>query len=170
MKGKGSLTLTGQLGDVMKESAQAALSWVRSHAASFGIAPDFWETSDLHIHVPAGAIPKDGPSAGVTITTALVSLLTGRPVLRGLAMTGEVSLAGRVLPVGGIKEKVIAAHRAGIRTLILPKRNEKHLKEDVPDDVRQVMTVHLVDSVREAVRLALDKAPAPPEPVELSVA
>src|SRR6266446_234942 len=170
MKGKGSLTLTGQLGDVMKESAQAALSWVRSHAASLGIAPDFWETSDLHIHVPAGAIPKDGPSAGVTITAALVSLLTGRPVLRGLAMTGEVSLAGRVLPVGGIKEKVIAAHRAGIRTLILPKRNEKHLKEDVPDDVRQVMTVHLVDSVREAVRLALDKAPAPPEPVELSVA
>jgi len=170
MKGKGSLTLTGQLGDVMKESAQAALSWVRSHAASLGIAPDFWETSDLHIHVPAGAIPKDGPSAGVTITTALVSLLTGRPVLRGLAMTGEVSLAGRVLPVGGIKEKVIAAHRAGIRTLILPKRNEKHLKEDVPDDVRQVMTVHLVDSVREAVRLALDKAPAPPEPAELSVA
>src|SRR5438034_3821224 len=170
MKGKGSLTLTGQLGDVMKESAQAALSWVRSHAASLGIAPHFWETSDVHIHVPAGAIPKDGPSAGVTITTALVSLLTGRPVLRGLAMTGEVSLAGRVLPVGGIKEKVIAAHRAGIRTLILPKRNEKHLKEDVPDDVRQVMTVHLVDSVREAVRLALDKAPAPPEPAELSVA
>src|SRR5437879_8278511 len=148
MKGKGGLTLTGQLGDVMKESAQAALSWVRSPAGGLGIAPDFWETSDLHIHVPAGAIPKDGPSAGVTITTALVSLLTGRPVLRGLAMTGEVSLAGRVLPVGGIKEKVIAAHRAGIRTLILPKRNEKHLKEDVPDDVRQVMTVHLVDSVR----------------------
>src|SRR6184192_128989 len=141
MKGKGSLTLTGQLGDVMKESAQAALSWVRSHAASLGIAPDFWETSDLHIHVPAGAIPKDGPSAGVTITTALVSLLTGRPVRPGLAMTGEVSLAGRVLPVGGIKEKVLAAHRAGIRTLILPKRNEKNLIEDVPTDVRRVMTI-----------------------------
>src|SRR5436309_1756654 len=170
MKGKGSLTLTGQLGDVRKESVQAALSWVRSHAGELGIDPEFWERSDVHVHVPAGAIPKDGPSAGVTITTALVSLLTGRPVLRGLAMTGEVSLAGRVLPVGGIKEKVIAAHRAGIRALILPKRNEKHLKEDVPDDVRQVMTVHLVDSVREAVRLALDKAPAPPEPVELSVA
>src|SRR5213595_564300 len=170
MKGKGSLTLTGQLGDVMKESAQAALSWVRSHAARLRIAPDFWEISDLHVHVPAGAIPKDGPSAGITITTALVSLLTGRPVLPGLAMTGEVSLAGRVLPVGGIKEKVIAAHRAGIRTLILPKRNEKHLKEDVPDDVRQVMTVHLVDSVRDVVRLALEKAPARPEPSELSIA
>src|SRR5437667_330759 len=170
MKGKGSLTLTGQLGDVMKESAQAALSWVRSHAASLGIAPHFWETSDVHVHVPAGAIPKDGPSAGVTITTALVSLLTGRPVRPGLAMTGEVSLAGRVLPVGGIKEKVIAAHRAGIRTLILPKRSEKHLNEDVPDDVRQVMTIHLVDSVRDVVRLALEKAPARPEPSELSIA
>ena len=170
MKGKGSLTLTGQLGDVMKESAQAALSWVRSHAAALGIVPDFWEISDVHVHVPAGAIPKDGPSAGVTITTALVSLLTGRPVRPGLAMTGEVSLAGRVLPVGGIKEKVIAAHRAGIRTLILPKRNEKHLNEDVPDDVRQVMTIHLVDSVRDVVRLALEKAPARPEPSELSIA
>src|SRR3989441_11112291 len=119
MRGRGASALTGQLGDVMKGSAQAALSWVRSPAAELGIAPDFWETSDLHIHVPAGAIPKDGPSAGVTITTALVSLLTGRPVRPGLAMTGEVSLAGRVLPVGGIKEKVIAAHRAGSRTLIL---------------------------------------------------
>jgi len=143
---------------------------VRSHAAALGIAPHFWETSDVHVHVPAGAIPKDGPSAGVTITTALVSLLTGRPVRPGLAMTGEVSLAGRVLPVGGIKEKVIAAHRAGIRTLILPKRNEKHLNEDVPDDVRQVMTIHLVDSVRDVVRLALEKAPARPEPSELSIA
>src|SRR5213592_4730114 len=164
MKGKGSLTLTGQLGDVMKESAQAALSWVRSHAARLRIAPDFWEISDLHVHVPAGAIPKDGPSAGITITTALVSLLTGRPVLPGLAMTGEVSLAGRVLPVGGIKEKVLAAHRAGIRTLILPKRNEKNLIEDVPTDVRGVMTIHLVDSVQGVVRLALDEAPVAEAP------
>ena len=164
MKGKGSLTLTGQLGDVMKESAQAALSWVRSHATGLGIAPDFWETSDLHVHVPAGAIPKDGPSAGITITTALVSLLIGRPVRPRLAMTGEVSLAGRVLPVGGIKEKVLAAHRAGIRTLILPKRNEKNLIEDVPTDVRRVMTIHLVDSVQGVVRLALDEAPVAEAP------
>ena len=170
MKGKGSLTLTGQLGDVMKESAQAALSWVRSHAAGLGIAPDFWETSDVHVHVPAGAIPKDGPSAGITITTALVSLLTGRPVRPGLAMTGEVSLAGRVLPVGGIKEKVLAAHRAGIRTLILPRRNEKNLVEDVPAEVREVMTIHLVDSVQAVIRFALDEAPARPEPSELSLA
>jgi ATP-dependent Lon protease len=170
MKGKGSLTLTGQLGDVMKESAQAALSWVRSHAAGLGITPDFWETSDVHVHVPAGAIPKDGPSAGITITTALVSLLTGRPVRPGLAMTGEVSLAGRVLPVGGIKEKVLAAHRAGIRTLILPRRNEKNLVEDVPAEVREVMTIHLVDSVQAVIRFALDEAPARPEPSELSLA
>src|SRR5205809_6507044 len=164
MKGKGALTLTGQLGDVMKESAQAALSWVRSHTTGLEIAPDFWETSDLHVHVPAGAIPKDGPSAGITITTALVSLLMGRPVRPGLAMTGEVSLAGRVLPVGGIKEKVLAAHRAGIRTLILPKRNEKNLIEDVPTDVRRVMTIHLVDSVQGVVRLALDEAPVAEAP------
>jgi ATP-dependent Lon protease len=170
MKGKGSLTLTGQLGDVMKESAQAALSWVRSHAAGLRIAQDFWEISDIHVHVPAGAIPKDGPSAGITITTALVSLLTGHPVRPGLAMTGEVSLAGRVLPVGGIKEKVLAAHRAGIRTLILPRRNEKNLVEDVPADVREVMTIHLVNSVEDVVRLALDEAPARPEPAELSLA
>src|SRR5713101_8294385 len=136
MKGGKTLTLTGQLGDVMKESVQAALSWVRSHADRLGIAPDFWETSDIHVHVPAGAIPKDGPSAGVTMAAALVSLLTGRRVRAGLAMTGEVSLAGRVLPVGGIKEKVLAAHRAGIRTVLLPKRNAKNLIEDVPPAVR----------------------------------
>ena len=160
MKGSHTLTLTGQLGDVMKESAQAALSWVRSNAAELGIAPDFWGTSDIHVHVPAGAIPKDGPSAGVTMTTALVSLLTGRPVLPGLAMTGEVSLSGRVLPVGGIKEKVLAAHRAGVRTLILPRRNAKNLMEDVPTAVREVMTIHLVDSVAEVLQLALVPAPS----------
>src|SRR5262245_44952367 len=152
MPGKRTLTLTGQLGDVMKESVQAALSWVRSHADELGIAPDFWETSDIHVHVPAGAIPKDGPSAGVTMTTALVSLLTGRRVRSGLAMTGEVSLAGRVLPVGGIKEKVLAAHRAGIRTLVMPARNAKNLMEDVPARVRDEMTVHLVDSVRDVLQ------------------
>jgi ATP-dependent Lon protease len=163
MPGKRTLTLTGQLGDVMKESVQAALSWVRSHADELGIAPDFWETSDIHVHVPAGAIPKDGPSAGVTMTTALVSLLTGRRVRPGLAMTGEVSLAGRVLPVGGIKEKVLAAHRAGIRTLLMPARNAKNLMEDVPAKVRDEMTVHLVDSARDVLRHALEDVPSWPE-------
>ncbi len=160
MEGKRTLTLTGQLGDVMKESVQAALSWVRSHAEPLGIAADFWEKSDIHVHVPAGAIPKDGPSAGVTMTTALVSLLGGRPVRGGLAMTGEVSLSGRVLPVGGIKEKVLAAHRAGLRTVILPKRNEKNLLEDVPPAVQEVMTFKLADSVEDVLGWALEEAPA----------
>jgi len=167
MKGKGTLTLTGQLGDVMKESAQAALSWVRANAERLGIAPDFWESADIHVHVPAGAIPKDGPSAGVTMASALVSLLTNRAVAGGLAMTGEISLAGRVLPVGGIKEKVLAAHRAGVRTLVLPRRNEKNLLEDVPPDVREVMTVHLADSIEDVLRVALDSRGATtsrPEP------
>ena len=170
MKGARTLTLTGQLGDVMKESVQAALSWVRSHADELGIASNFWETADIHVHVPAGAIPKDGPSAGVTMTTALVSLLTGRRVRPGLAMTGEVSLSGRVLPVGGIKEKVLAAHRAGIRTVLLPRRNEKNLLEDVPARVRDEMTFHLVDSAPDVVRLALEDAPAwaDAEPLTLS--
>src|SRR5262249_11343780 len=155
--GARTLTLTGQLGDVMKESAQTALSWVRSHARELGIDPDFWQRSDVHVHVPAGAIPKDGPSAGGTMATALGSLLTGRPLHAALAMTGEISLSGRVLPVGGIKEKVLAAHRAGVRSLILPRRNEKNLMEDVPVSVRDVMTVHLVDSIEDVTRLALDE-------------
>jgi ATP-dependent Lon protease len=157
MPGKHTLTLTGQLGDVMKESVQAALSWVRSHARQLNIDPDFWERSDVHVHVPAGAIPKDGPSAGVTMATALVSLLTGRPVRGGLAMTGEISLSGRVLPVGGIKEKVLAAHRAGIRTVVLPRRNEKNLLEDVPGAVRDVMTVRLADSIEDVLEAALEQ-------------
>jgi ATP-dependent Lon protease len=156
MPGKGALTLTGQLGDVMKESVQTALSWVRSHATPLGIAADFFERSDVHVHVPAGAIPKDGPSAGVTMLTALVSLLTGVPVRSDLAMTGEISLSGRVLPVGGIKEKILAAHRSGVRTVLLPRRNEKNLIEDVPAAVRDVMTFHLVSSADEVVRLALE--------------
>jgi ATP-dependent Lon protease len=160
MKGARTLTLTGQLGDVMKESAQAALSWVRSHATELGIASSFWETSDIHVHIPAGAIPKDGPSAGITLTTALVSLLTGRRLRSGLAMTGEVSLSGRVLPVGGIKEKILAAHRAGVRTVILPRRNEKNLLEDVPREVRDVMTFHLVESAADVVRLAVEEPAA----------
>ena len=155
MKGKGTLTLTGQLGDVMKESVQAALSWVRSNAERVGVAADFWETSDVHVHVPAGAIPKYGPSAGVTMATALVSLLTGRAVVGGLAMTGEISLSGRVLPVGGIKEKVLAAHRAGVRTLVLPRRNEKNFLEDVPVEVRQVMTVRFADGIEDVLDVAL---------------
>jgi ATP-dependent Lon protease len=156
MKGSKTLTLTGQLGDVMKESAQAALSWARSHASELGIRSDYWETSDIHVHVPAGAIPKDGPSAGVTMVTALVSLMTRRPVRGRLAMTGEVTLSGRVLPVGGIKEKVLAARRAGVTTVILPRRNEKHLLEDVPPGVREGMTFHLVESVDQVLDLALE--------------
>jgi len=159
MRGAHTLTLTGQLGDVMKESVQAALSWVRSHAGDLGIEADFWERSDVHVHVPAGAIPKDGPSAGVTMATALVSLLTGRPVRSDLAMTGEISLSGRVLPVGGIKEKVLAAHRAGLRTVVLPRRNEKNLLEDVPPVVRQSLTVHLADTIDDVLTVALESAP-----------
>jgi ATP-dependent Lon protease len=170
MRGKGTLTLTGQLGDVMKESVQAALSWTRSHAGRLGIDPEFWERSDVHVHVPAGAIPKDGPSAGVTMATALVSLLTNRPVLGGLAMTGEISLSGRVLPVGGIKEKVLAAHRAGVRTLVLPKRNDKNLLEDVPLEVRQVMTVHLADSIEDVLAVALDGRGAPAPRPDVAIA
>ena len=159
MRGGKTLTLTGQLGDVMKESVQAALSWVRSHAGELGIAPDVWETSDIHVHVPAGAIPKDGPSAGVTMVAALVSLLTGRPVRGDLAMTGEISLSGRVLPVGGIKEKILAARRAGVSTVILPRRNEKNLLEDVQPSVRESMTFHLVDSIPEVLAVAFEETP-----------
>jgi ATP-dependent Lon protease len=159
MKGGKSLTLTGQLGDVMKESAQAAVSWVRAHAHEHGVDPAFWSEYDLHLHVPAGAIPKDGPSAGITMATALVSLLTDRPVRPDLAMTGEVTLTGRVLAVGGIKEKVLAAHRAGITSLILPRQNEKALLEDVPEDVRAGLTVHLVSTLAEVLRIALPDAP-----------
>jgi ATP-dependent Lon protease len=168
MPGKRTLSLTGQLGDVMKESAQAALAWVRSHSGELGIARNFWEHSDIHVHVPAGAIPKDGPSAGVTMATALVSLLTGRPVRSALAMTGEISLSGRVLPVGGIKEKVLAAHRAGVRTLVLPRRNEKSLMEDVPAAIREVMTIHLVDSIPEVLAAALTEQPSGILSVELT--
>ncbi|HET8575959.1 MAG TPA: endopeptidase La [Methylomirabilota bacterium] len=157
MKGSKTLTLTGQLGDVMKESTQAALSWVRAHASELGIRSDYWETSDIHVHVPAGAIPKDGPSAGVTMLTALVSLMTQRPVRPHLAMTGEITLSGRVLPVGGIKEKVLAAKRAGVTTVILPKRNEKNLLEDVPREAREGMTFHLVDSVDQVLDLSLEE-------------
>ena len=154
MTGKGSMTLTGQLGDVMKESAQAALSYLRSKSDSLGIAANFLERTDIHIHFPAGAIPKDGPSAGVTMTTALVSLLTGQPVRPVVGMTGEVTLQGRVLPIGGVKQKVLAAHRAGLREVILPKRNEGDL-DDVPEQVRELLNVHPVRDVREVLAIAL---------------
>ncbi len=154
MKGKHGLTLTGQLGDVMKESATAALSYIRSHAKELGIPEDFYENQEIHIHVPAGAIPKDGPSAGVTMLTALASLLTDKAVAGDLAMTGEITLRGQVLPVGGVKEKVLAAHRAGIKTTILPKWNEKDL-EDVPKKVRDALQFHFVETMDEVLKIAL---------------
>jgi ATP-dependent Lon protease len=156
MKGKKGLTLTGQLGDVMKESATAALSFIRTIAPSLGIEDNYFETHDIHIHVPAGAIPKDGPSAGVTMLTALASLLTNKAVKKDLAMTGEITLRGQVLPVGGIKEKVLAAHRAGIKTLILPKFNAKDL-EDIPKKVQKDIEFHFVDKMRDVLKLALEK-------------
>ncbi len=155
MKGKKGLTLTGQLGEVMKESASAALSFIRSNAVSLGIAEDFFENQDIHIHVPAGAIPKDGPSAGVTMLTALTSLLTNKPIQKELAMTGEITLRGLVLPVGGIKEKLLAAHRAGIKTVILPKQNKKDM-EDVPKKVQKEIRFQFVDKMRDVLKLALE--------------
>jgi ATP-dependent Lon protease len=155
MAGGGSLTLTGQLGDVMKESARAALSWVRAHATEWQIDPDFFKNSELHVHVPSGAIPKDGPSAGVTMVTAMVSELTRRPVRNDMSMTGEITLQGKVLPVGGIKEKVLAAKRAGIKEVILPKQNEKNVKEDLGEELMKGLTIHLVNTIDEVLLLAL---------------
>ena len=154
MRGRGELVLTGQLGDVMKESARAALTYAKSHREQLGIAAEGLTETDVHIHVPAGAIPKDGPSAGVTMATALVSALSRQPVRHDLAMTGEVTLRGRVLPIGGVKEKVLGAVRAGITTIVLPKENEPDL-DDLPDDVRSTLTVHLVEELGEVFSLAL---------------
>jgi ATP-dependent Lon protease len=162
MKGTGKLTLTGKLGEVMQESARAAVSYLRSRAEILGVAPDFNEHLDLHIHVPEGAIPKDGPSAGITMATALVSALTKLPVRKDVAMTGEITLRGKVLPVGGIKDKALAAFRAGITELIMPRENEKDF-EEVPGEVRDEMEVHFVDSMDEVLRLALD-GEVPPLP------
>jgi ATP-dependent Lon protease len=155
MKGKGDLVLTGQLGDVMKESARIALSYVRGHAEELGIDPDLFEDSEFHVHVPAGAIPKDGPSAGVTMITALASLLTGRPVKHTVGMTGEVTLQGRVLPIGGLKQKVLAAHAAGLTDVILPERNRGDL-DDVPAEVRERMAFHPAMAIGEVLELALE--------------
>jgi ATP-dependent Lon protease len=160
MKGKGGLTLTGQLGDVMRESAQIAHSYVRSKASQLGVDPDIFEKTDVHLHVPAGAIPKDGPSAGVTMVMAIASLFSSRPVRSDIGMTGEVTLRGRVLPVGGVKMKVLAGHRAGLTTVILPKRNEQDLDE-LPDEVRNTMTFVQVERIDEALKVAL----LPEEPI-----
>ena len=159
MKGKDGLVLTGQLGDVMKESARIALSYVRGHAAELGIDEDAFDDREFHVHVPAGAIPKDGPSAGITMTTALASLLSGRPIKHTVGMTGEITLQGRVLPIGGLKQKVLAAHAAGLTEVILPERNRGDL-DDVPADVREAMTFHPVMSIGEVLEQALEPAPA----------
>jgi ATP-dependent Lon protease len=155
MAGTASLTLTGQLGDVMKESARAALSWIRAHANEWAVDPEFFKNSELHVHVPSGAIPKDGPSAGVTMVTAMISELARRPVRGDVAMTGEITLSGRVLPVGGIKEKVLAAKRLGIKEVILPRQNAKNVNEDLTDELRAGLTIHLVSTIDEALLLAL---------------
>ncbi|HCF87191.1 MAG TPA: endopeptidase La, partial [Ktedonobacter sp.] len=157
MPGKQShLTLTGQLGDVMKESAMAALSYVRSNAVALGLPQNVFEDQSIHIHVPAGAIPKDGPSAGVTMTTVLVSLASGRNVRSDVAMTGEITLRGKVMPIGGIKEKVLAAYRSGIRTVILPKKNEMDLMEDLPKEMREQMHFVFVTDIRQVLEAALE--------------
>lgn len=155
MKGKGNFTLTGQIGQVMQESMQAALTWVRSNAPKLGISEDFFASHDLHIHVPAGAIPKDGPSAGVTVVTAIVSLLTDRCVRPYTAMTGEITLSGNVLPVGGIKEKFLAAKRAGVHDVILPSENRMNVEEDILPEQLEGVKLHYVNTIEEVLAIAL---------------
>jgi ATP-dependent Lon protease len=155
MKGKGGFTMTGQLGQVMQESMQAALTWVRSHAAQLEVDEEFFSTHDIHIHVPAGAIPKDGPSAGVTMATALVSLLTDKPVRPLTAMTGEITLSGNVLPIGGIKEKTLAAKRAGVTDIILPEDNRQNVEEDLAPEQLQGLNMHYVKTIEELLAIAL---------------
>jgi len=159
MKGKGGFTMTGQIGQVMQESMQAALTWVRSNASRLGIQESFFSDHDIHMHVPAGAIPKDGPSAGVTMATTLVSLLTDRRVRPYTAMTGEITLSGNVLPVGGIKEKVLAAKRAGVRDVILPAENKTNVEEDLTPEQVENLSVHYVKNIEEVLELALPSSP-----------
>lgn len=154
MEGKGDLILTGQLGEVMQESGRAAISYARSHASEFGLEPGFFDKHNIHVHIPAGAIPKDGPSAGITIATALISALTGRKVRKDVAMTGELTLRGRVLPIGGLKEKLLAAHRGGLKTVLIPKDNERELSE-IPDNVKKDLTIVPVGTVDEVLARAL---------------
>ncbi len=163
MKGGKNFTMTGQLGKVMQESMQAALAWVRAHAEDYGIDPEFFQNEDIHIHVPAGAIPKDGPSAGITMVTALVSALSDRPIHPRLAMTGEITLSGQVLPIGGIKEKVLAARRAGVTQVLLPADNEPNVKEDLHPDMLEGVELHYVKTIQEAIDLALEKSATPAE-------
>ena len=157
MKGKGGFTMTGQLGDVMRESMQAALSWVRSNAAALGLKEDFTSEQDLHIHVPAGAIPKDGPSAGVAMATAIVSLMTDTPIHPLTAMTGEITLSGNVLPVGGIKEKFLAAKRAGVRDVILPLECKTQVEEDLTPDQIEGVKIHYATQIEQVLGIALPK-------------
>ncbi|HUY95106.1 MAG TPA: S16 family serine protease, partial [Terracidiphilus sp.] len=165
MKGKGNFTITGQIGEVMQESMQAALTWVRSNASHLGLQEDFNKDLDLHIHVPSGAIPKDGPSAGVTMATVLASLLTDTPVTPLTAMTGEITLSGNVLPVGGIKEKFLAARRAGVTTVILPADNKQDVEEDLTADMMEGVAIHYARTIEDVLEVALPLFKAHPMPV-----
>jgi ATP-dependent Lon protease len=171
MEGKGKLTITGKLGEVMQESAQAAMSYIRSRAHLFGLPRDFYRNLDVHIHIPEGAIPKDGPSAGITLATTICSALTRIPVRCDVAMTGEITLRGKVLPIGGLKEKLLAAHRHGIAEAIIPKDNEKDLP-DIPENIRKEMKLNFVESMDEVLRIALEREltaiPMSPGPVEMA--
>ena len=167
MEGKGRLTLTGKLGDVMQESAQAAMSYIRSRSHTFGLPKDFYRNIDIHVHVPEGAIPKDGPSAGITICASIVSALTKIPVRCDVAMTGEITLRGKVLPIGGVKEKLLAAHRMGLRTVLLSKDNEKDLAE-VPQEILASLTTKFVETMDEVLQVALERPIQPQEPAAVA--